>query len=92
MNKPYVGDSGTLIQLDTGVPLIGATLAQILAKRPDGVILTWMASVSGSMLQYTTIATDLSMPGTWILQAKVTLPDGSWLGEATSVKIYGAFQ
>ena len=88
MNKVYVGDTGTLIKLDTGVSLVGATALSIMVKKPGGATLTWTATASGNHLVYTTLAGDLNIPGTWKLQASITLPSGKWTGETALLQIF----
>lgn len=88
MSKVYVGDTGTLIELDTGVSLAGATVLEIKARKPDGTVATWPATASATKLQYTTLADTLDQAGTWKLQASVTLPSGKWLGETAFVRVY----
>lgn len=88
MNKVYVGDTGTMIELDTGVSLTGATVTEIKALKPDGTLATWTATVSSTKLRYITLADTLDQSGTWKLQASVTLPSGKWLGETADLRIH----
>ncbi len=93
MSKPYVGDIGTLIQLDVGEALATATAQTIEARRPDGTTVSWAGTVvDATKVQYTTVAGTLNMPGEWRLQARVTLPSGTWLGEVATVTVYSAWQ
>ncbi len=92
MSKVYVGDTGTLIELDTGVILAGATVLEIKARKPDGTVATWTASAAATKLQFTTLANTLDQAGTWRLQASVTLPSGKWLGEMAVMRVYAEYE
>jgi hypothetical protein len=91
MSKVYVGDTGTLIKLDTKVSLAGATVTEINARKPDGTHVTWTATASGTELLYITQADTLDKAGTWKLQASVTLPSGKWLGCSADLNVYAAY-
>ena len=83
-----VGDTGTRIEVQvlqadgTVVDLTGATLKQIIIRRPDGTLLTATADFvtdgTDGLLEYFTTATDFTAAGLAHLQAKVTLPAGTW--------------
>jgi hypothetical protein len=91
MSKVYVGDTGTLIDLDTGVSLVGATVLEIKARKPDGTVVTWTATASTTHLQYTTLNNTLDQHGIWKLQASVTLPSGKWTGETADLKVHAPY-
>lgn len=44
-NKPYIGDIGTIILLDVGQDITGATVANIKVKLPDETETEWIGSV-----------------------------------------------
>jgi hypothetical protein len=90
MSKPYVGDTGTLIQLDVGQSLAGAISVAIEARKPTGAVVVWPGTVvSTTKVQYVTLFDTLDIPGLWKLQAKVVLPSGTWLGESAAMTVYG---
>ena len=92
MSKHYVGDTGTVITLDCGQDVSGATARTIEVQKPDGTIASWTAVASGAnYIAYTTDANSLDQPGCWLLQASVTLPTGAWLGETAGLNVYAAF-
>ncbi len=92
MTKPYVGDTGTIIQLDTGASLAGASEMTIEARRPDGTTVSWAATaVDGTKLQFVTLANTLNQAGDWKLQARVVMPGGTWLGETVKFAVYRPF-
>jgi hypothetical protein len=92
MSKVYVGDTGTAIELDVGVSLAGATAQSIEARRPDGTTVSWAASVfETTKLRFITTNSTLDMAGDWKLQARVTLPSGTWSGEVVKLTVFRPF-
>lgn len=93
MTKVYVGDIGTLLQLDTGQPLSGATSVSIeVRKMATGVEVSLPGVVvSSTKVQVTSVADTFDVAGEWLLQAKVVLPSGTWLGETVPLRIYPKF-
>lgn len=92
MGKIYVGDVGTEIILDCGVDISNATVREIVARKPNGQVVTWAATASGTTaIKRTVLAGDLDVAGRWMLQAKVATPAWSGLGETFSIIVYNAF-
>lgn len=90
--KTYVGDTGTVISLDCGQDVSAATARSIEVRKPDKSTVTWTAAADGATaIKFTTLADSLDMPGTWRLQAKVTLPSGTWRGETAQLEVYNPF-
>lgn len=89
--KVYVGNTGTLISLNTEISLSDASLVQILILKPDGSNVTWTGLAVGPNIQYITIAGDIDQPGTWFLQASVQKSSGTLSGETVPLYIYPAF-
>ena len=81
---PYVflNDIGTLINVDVGSDVTGATVHRIKYIKPDGTTDFWDATVLTRYLQYTTVDGDLDQVGEWKIQALVTTASGTWHGEA----------
>jgi hypothetical protein len=93
MTKVYVGDTGTELQLDTGVSLASATAQSIEARRPDGTTVSWAGTVvESTKVRYISLADTFNQAGDWKLQAKVTLPTGTWTGEAVALRVYRLFE
>jgi len=86
---PYVflNDIGTLIRVDVGSDVTGATIKQIKYIKPDGDSGNWDATVNGQYLEYTTVDGDLDQEGEWIVQAKVAVTGGTWHGEITRFEV-----
>jgi hypothetical protein len=92
MTKVYVGDVGTQIVLDCGAVVTSSTARSIEARKPDGTTVSWDAAVEGAnSIKVTTSSGTLNVPGTWRLQAKVTMPSGIWLGETVTLQVHPRF-
>lgn len=84
----HVGDIGTVFEVTimdgaTAVNISGATTKELIFQLPDKTTkLTKTAvfktdGVDGK-LKYTTVAGDLSVAGSWQLQAYIVLTTGGW--------------
>jgi len=91
-DKYYVGDTGTDIIVDCGTAITGATNTKLKVKKPDGSEVEWAATIDGTdNLKYTTLISDFSVPGTYILQASLTLGGWTGLGESAQFMIYDSY-
>lgn len=91
-DKYYVGDTGTDIIVDCGTAITGATATTLKIKKPDGTEVTWTAIIDGTdHLKYTTLIDDFSVPGTYFLQASITLGGWTGLGETAQFMIYDPY-
>jgi len=97
--KIYVGDTGTVIELDAGVDLSSQTSIMIVVKKPDGSETTWSAAVKSSdptKCYHITAAGDLDQAGVYRLQIQATLsgPSGTWTGrgETAILSVYDLFK
>lgn len=86
---PYVflNDIGTLIKVDVGSDVSGASTKLIKYIKPDGTEGSWDSTVATQYLQYITVDGDLDQIGQWEVQAKVTLVGGTWHGEVTRFEV-----
>lgn len=92
MTKVYTGDIGTLIVLDCGQNISAATARSILVRLPDGSEVTWAAVANGTdAVAYTSEAGTFTQPGQHKLQARVTLPSGTWRGATATLDVYLPF-
>ena len=96
-NRIHVGDVGTVFRItlaDCGDPVdvSQATASTITFKKPDETLVTQTASFTtdgtDGQVQYVTITGDLDLPGTWRIQAAITLPDGFWRSNISKFKVY----
>lgn len=93
MGKLYTGSVGTLIRLETGINLTGATKTTIQAIAPTGGAATELtASVDGTKLVHTKTATTLASAGTWTLQSYVEFDSGATkhYGDSVKLDVYAA--
>ena len=86
---PYVflNDIGTLIRVDVGSDITGATVREIKYIKPNGIKGAWTATVVEKYLHYVTKEGDLDQIGEWIVQALVTTSLGTWHGEITRFEV-----
>ena len=94
MSKIYAGDSGFYLKFLTGVNLTGASLTQISVKKPNGITVTWMASidsVNNQQLNYLLQPGDLDQIGTYAIQANVDLDIQILFGDTDSFIVYQRF-
>lgn len=92
-DKIYVGDVGTVITVDCGENISAATVMELKVEKPGGATITWTASLYGTdYLRYTIQSGDLDESGTWKIQASVTLPSWSGLGETDKFIVYEAYE
>jgi len=92
MTKVYVGDTGTVLELDTGVSLAGSTALTIEVAKPGGSRVSLSGSASGTKIVFTSAADTFDVPGRWLLQAKAVLPSGTWRGETALLMVYSHYE
>lgn len=71
--ETFVGDTPKIV-LQTGIDLSVYSTLLIKFRRPDGTYGAWTASLSSednTWMEYTTLDTDLNLPGIWALQSHV---------------------
>lgn len=93
MDKIYVNDIGTILRINCGENISSASGLTIHIKKPNGVVMTKSASLFGSnAIQYTTVAGDLDIPGTYYANPAMTL--GGWTGRGSTVswRVYEEFE
>jgi hypothetical protein len=89
MTGSYKPDIGTVIALDTGVSILGASAVSIEVKKPSGATVSWVGAVGADnqSVEYTILAGDLTESGTYKLQAKVVIGSGTWYGQTTDYSV-----
>jgi|PlaIllAssembly_1097288.scaffolds.fasta_scaffold2069334_1 hypothetical protein len=94
----HLGDIGTVFEVElkdctTVVDLSTATIMEILFQKPDGTTVTKSAEFTtdgaDGKIRYITVANDIDVTGSWKLQARVTLPTGTWSSNIEKFKVYG---
>lgn len=88
----YQGDVGLKIELDCGRDISTSTNRAIQVRKPDGATAEWAASVEdNNYLAYTTASGDLAQPGTYKLQASMTLGDWTGRGKTAAIVVLPLF-
>ena len=82
-NTPFVGDTGTRIEVDVGVNADDITLARLIVRKSNGTTAQWTATpVTGTQkVRYITNAGDFDVAGVYQLQAYIETND--WKGYGT---------
>ena len=93
----HKGDIGTrfkckIVDQDKKViDLSGASVREILFKKPDAATLVKQAALSGDgadgYIEYISIAGDLNVVGDWKIQAYVKTPEGEWSTDLEVFKV-----
>lgn len=93
----HLNDIGTIFRItllsgSTAVDVSGASSKYILFRKPDGTTLqktaTFYTDGSDGIVEYTAVSGDLNATGTWKIQARVTLTNGTWSSNQESFKVY----
>lgn len=104
MSKHYVGETGTLLILDTGILIGSVTEKHIKYRKPDGSTTgsfsatlyssySALAQATGTyLLSHTLVTTDFNQPGEWRFQAYIGAVDGTWLGETAKATVYDVLE
>jgi hypothetical protein len=94
----HLNDIGTTFRLtildctDSFIDVSSALTKEIIFQKPDRTSVTkaalFFTDGSDGIIQYVTVADDLDMTGKWRIQAKVTLPTGTWSSNIEAFKVY----
>lgn len=91
--KSYVGDIGTVILLDCGTDITGATKVEIRTRKPDKSEHIWPAVVDATKyVKYVVQPGDFDMKGNYLFQAYVETPAWKGLGETVKWQVYEKFK
>lgn len=84
MGKVYVGDVGTIIEIDMGEDISTATNLKLIVQKPNMTEVEWIPTIYGTnYLRYKTVANDLNTDGRYMINPVLTL--GEWSGSADTV-------
>lgn len=96
-NEIHIGDIGTAIRCtikdDTSiVDVSGASVLQLIFRKPDGTITTKDASFytngSDGIIQFITTSSFLDQVGTWKVEGYVVINDGHWKSDIKRFKCH----
>lgn len=91
-SKYYVGDIGTEILVDTGSDISTATSVSLKVQKPSGKEAVWVGTVYDTdYIRYVVKTGDFNEVGTYRVQAYVTLPSWSGLGDTAVFTISARF-
>lgn len=93
--KIYVGSTGVILEVTTGIDITGATTTTLKVKKPDDTLVTWTATIytaATGVLRYTVVANDLDQPGDYHLQAYVVLSGKIYYGETALLSVYAQWE
>lgn len=88
--ETFVGDTIKIV-LKTGIDLSLYGSLQIMFRRPDGSTGAWDATLStddDEWMEYSTLESDLDIPGTWALQSHVFDPGIELHGKWTDIIVF----
>ena len=92
-DKIYVGDIGTVIDVDCNETITGATGQKLIVKKPNGTTVEWTATIQGTdTLRHITIANDLDVAGEYLIQPYLTLSGWTGRGKTARFKVYEKFR
>jgi hypothetical protein len=93
MSNSYKTDIGTVITLNVGVVIVGASPVTVEVKKPSGVSASWPATVGADTksIEHIVVAGDFSESGTYIMQAKVVIGSSVWLGQSVKYLVQETF-
>lgn len=82
----------TLKDCDVVVDVSSASVKQIIFKKPNKTVVikdaVFKTTGVDGVIQYITVLDDLDATGTWYIQARVTLPTGTWSSDTQKFKVY----
>jgi len=93
----HLDDIGTVFEValkdcDEIVDVSQASAMYIIFQKPDGTSTTKTAGFTtdgtDGKVRYITTSGDLNLIGGWKIQAKVTLPSGTWSSNISKFKVY----
>jgi hypothetical protein len=96
-NEIHLQDIGTVFEVTLldGVDIVdltGASAQSIVFLLPDKSVVTktsvFKTNGTDGIIQYVTLADDLSQIGKWKLQAVVVLPTGIWSSDISEFKVH----
>jgi hypothetical protein len=91
-DKVYQGDVGTIVRIDCNDTISTATNTFIMAKKPDGTLKAWTATIHGTeYLTYTLTAQDTDIVGIIYVQPKLTLSGWTGRGKTCVLPIHAHY-
>ena len=87
--RPYVGDIGTIIEVDMATDISDATIYTFKVIKGDGSTTTWTPTIyNDNYLRYIVATDDFDVAGTYVLQPYLRFADWSGYGDTVFFKVY----
>ncbi|MDD5707168.1 MAG: hypothetical protein PHR35_14690 [Kiritimatiellae bacterium] len=88
----YQNDIGTEFLVDVCTTITGATVKNLIVRKPDGTMATWTGVIEGTtQIKYVVVLGDLDQVGEYMLHAYVEVSGGKWTGNLASFRVYARF-
>ena len=90
VEKTYKTSLAVAIQVTVDYNLTDATSTVFLVTKPDGTTVTWTPTVTNAttgVMSYNTIAGDLDIIGTYVLQPKVEFSGKKYFGDPVTFEV-----
>lgn len=84
-----VGDSGTMVTLDTGQNISSAAATKVIFESPSGEVAVRAGGKSGDYITYTLQSNDIDESGVWKVQGWVSFGSaGAWYTKIAEFTAY----
>lgn len=87
MSATYNTQGYLTIRLDTGISLATATDPKIVYIKPNGAKGEWVATISGTHLEYAAANDTFDVVGQWSVQAYVLIDGRNAFGKIAAINI-----
>lgn len=97
MARAYVGDIGTIIEVNTFIDLTDAVTLELKIKKPSGAEMVKTAVIPDGMtaadgkISYTTEAGDFDVAGVYYLQPHIEGASTDHLGNTSSFEVFAPY-
>lgn len=92
-SKLYKGDVGRDLYFDCVMTITGATVTNLLVKKPSGATATWTGTIYGTHhIKFTTVAGSLDEAGTYKVQPYIEKGGIKARAETADVEVYDWYE
>lgn len=92
-NKVYVGDIGTIIEVNMQEDISSATVTQLNIKKPGGIEVTWDGEIyNNNFIRYTITDGDLDVSGLYQVAPYIEIGNWKGLGEGSKFLVWEKYQ
>jgi hypothetical protein len=91
-SKPFVGDIGTVITVNTQTDLTDATVLKLMVLKPDESEVEWVGTkYNSTYIRFVTRDGDLNLAGEYKVQAYIETPTWQGKGRTATFTVYAAY-